>query len=64
MKSSPADKRYDQLVGDLLARPGPDDARMILAALSADLEARATKVAATVEVAESFDENAGATSGA
>ena len=40
MTSSPADRRYDQLVGDLMARPGPDDARMILAALGADLAAR------------------------
>ncbi len=40
MKTSPADKRYDKLVGDLMARPSPDDARMILAALEADLVAR------------------------
>jgi uncharacterized protein (TIGR02646 family) len=64
MQSSPADRRFDQLVGDLLARPGPDDARMILAALGAYLEARATKIAATVEVAEPLEENAGGTSGA
>lgn len=35
--SSPSDRRYDQLVGDLMKRPGPNDARMILAALEADL---------------------------
>lgn len=41
LPSDPGDKRYDQLVGDLMARPGSRDAAMIIAALQADPAARA-----------------------
>ena len=39
MPSSPGDRRFDALVGDLMKRPGPHDAAMILAALAAALNA-------------------------
>lgn len=35
--SSPGDRRFDALVGDLMRRPGPDDSVMILGALAAAL---------------------------
>jgi uncharacterized protein (TIGR02646 family) len=38
LMTDPGDKRYDQLVGDLMDRPGPNDAAMILGALAAALK--------------------------